>query len=52
MQPKRSVIGSVVDSFHAKHASDGYGALGGALGAAARRAFAAVGDLKSKGDWS
>jgi hypothetical protein len=49
MQPERFVIGPSVDSFYAKHASDDYGSIGGALGAAARRAFAAVEGLKAKG---
>lgn len=48
VQPERFVVGPAADDFYGAHASDDYGAIGGALGAAARRQFAAVEGLKSK----
>jgi hypothetical protein len=43
-------VGPAVDDFYAEHCSDDYGEIGKALGAAARRAFAAVEGLKSNGE--
>ena len=48
LQTEQFAVGPAVDSFYAEHAADDYGEIGKALGAAARRMFAAVEGLKAQ----
>jgi hypothetical protein len=50
VQAEVFAVGPAVDDFYAQHCSDDYGEVGKALGAAARRAFAAVEGLKASGE--
>ena len=49
MQEERFAIGPAADDWFGEHSGDDYGALGAALGAAARRVFEAVEGLKGGG---